>query len=381
MNNKYSHNTDHLDTYDAEIIEDIPEQFDLNRYKKASQLKASSQDTQYRSVQSSSSSSSSQQQPTQYIHATSMFPNHHNVIHESYTGVREHDYSNFKQVIPSHPYNDYSYSKKNAKSQLDSNSQQQLYATSAQPYYQYVNPVTGVVPTPTPPPPPPPPASNYPYSSSNSNYATNPVQTPTQTQRYVSQDYINTTTSSSTPSSTQANSTQYVNGYETVSSKKKTSKYDYDYDTSQKITTSSSRYQTSPTSTSNPPWTTRARSDERKKSSYEDEENESTSYEKKEYFLKGGDDVPREKKWLLNRENVDDTVKKQPLTKSDAYSRSDSGSVHFSQSNETKSNIKPAIKKHGVTFDEKLEVYEVKNPHYGLEVKSEKRELKKKNIF
>jgi hypothetical protein len=35
-------------------------------------------------------------------------------------------------------------------------------------------------------------------------------------------------------------------------------------------------------------------------------------------------------------------------------------------------------KKHGVTFDEKLEVYEVKNPHYGLEVKTEKRELKKK---
>lgn len=31
-----------------------------------------------------------------------------------------------------------------------------------------------------------------------------------------------------------------------------------------------------------------------------------------------------------------------------------------------------------MTFDEKLEVYEVKNPHYGLEVKSEKREQKKK---
>ena len=42
------------------------------------------------------------------------------------------------------------------------------------------------------------------------------------------------------------------------------------------------------------------------------------------------------------------------------------------------SNVKPAIKKHGVTFDEKLEVHEVKNPHYGLEIKSEKRELKKK---
>lgn len=36
------------------------------------------------------------------------------------------------------------------------------------------------------------------------------------------------------------------------------------------------------------------------------------------------------------------------------------------------------MKKPGVTFDEKLEVYEVKNPHYGLEIKSEKREQKKK---
>lgn len=44
-----------------------------------------------------------------------------------------------------------------------------------------------------------------------------------------------------------------------------------------------------------------------------------------------------------------------------------------------KSNLKnTGNKKQGVTFDEKLEVYEVKNPHYGLEVKSEKREQKKK---
>lgn len=35
-------------------------------------------------------------------------------------------------------------------------------------------------------------------------------------------------------------------------------------------------------------------------------------------------------------------------------------------------------KKHGVTFDEKLEVHEVKNPHYGMEIKTEKREMKKK---
>lgn len=42
-----------------------------------------------------------------------------------------------------------------------------------------------------------------------------------------------------------------------------------------------------------------------------------------------------------------------------------------------KSNLKQT-KKHGVKFDEKLEVYEVNNPHYGVEAKSEKREMKKK---
>ena len=43
-----------------------------------------------------------------------------------------------------------------------------------------------------------------------------------------------------------------------------------------------------------------------------------------------------------------------------------------------KSNLKSSVKKHGVKFDEKLEVYEVNNPHYGSEAKSEKREMKRK---
>jgi hypothetical protein len=35
-------------------------------------------------------------------------------------------------------------------------------------------------------------------------------------------------------------------------------------------------------------------------------------------------------------------------------------------------------RKAGVKFDEKLEVFEINNPHYGTDIKSEKRELKKK---
>ena len=53
MNNKFlnANNSDQLDTYEAEIIEDIPEQFDLSRYKKSSQTKPLETDRQYRQAQ------------------------------------------------------------------------------------------------------------------------------------------------------------------------------------------------------------------------------------------------------------------------------------------------------------------------------------------
>jgi hypothetical protein len=51
--------------------------------------------------------------------------------------------------------------------------------------------------------------------------------------------------------------------------------------------------------------------------------------------------------------------------------------INTSEAFNLKSNLKPN-KKNGVKFDEKLEVYEVNNPHYGSEAKSEKREMKKK---
>lgn len=369
MNNKFlnANNSDQLDTYEAEIIEDIPEQFDLSRYKKSSQTKPLETDRQYRQAQQPP-----QQQPyhTMYSNVTQNPISHQ---YQSASSLVHHDSNayqtnpainrdlNYKPMIqhpatiPVNTYNDYTYtsSKKVSKSAIDSNSQAQLYNPQQQfAHYQYVHPAP------------------YQYNTNSANYPNQPVQTtnqpPITQQRY--QDYI-------TPPA-QTSAVQFSSGYDTISSttssKKKSSKYDYD--------NKHSRYPNSPTTsttitTSNPPWTTRARSDERKKNSFEDEENDVPGYEKKEYFLKGGDDLPNSKKWLSTRENVDD---KKSL-KSDAYSRSDSGSIHFSQSIEpTKSNIKPAIKSRGVTFDEKLEVYEVKNPHYGLEIKSEKREMKKK---
>ena len=109
-------------------------------------------------------------------------------------------------------------------------------------------------------------------------------------------------------------------------------------------------------------WTQRAKSDERKKSSFADVE----PNDRKEYYLKGGDE--EEKKYIRENSSSSNLVD-SVATELD---------VPELASMPIKSIIKPALKKPGVTFDEKLEVYEVKNPHYGVEIKSEKREMKKK---
>lgn len=333
MNKFLTHTSDTLDTYDAEIIEDIPEQFDLSRYKS----KSNNDTTTTKSI------------TEQYNH--------------------NHKPTSSSTLLHDPTTNDYyKQNKQPIKSQLDSNSQAQ-FTNQQQQYY---------------------PPYTYQYNINN---------TPTSQPRYLtsSQDYTQ----------------QKQVNYDTSSSKKKSSKYpppspqDYTRYTSQ--TNSSTSSSSGTNSTGSVPWTTRARSDERKKNSF-DEDNEENEYtnehttSKKEYFLKGGDDVPTTKKWLINRENLTDNHSssyhnKKSMLKSDAYSRSDSGSIHFGSNVIVSStpaaavhtssglhvdhptmpkSIKPAIKKHGVTFDEKLEVYEVKNPHYGLEVKSEKREQKKK---
>lgn len=115
----------------------------------------------------------------------------------------------------------------------------------------------------------------------------------------------------------------------------------------------------------------RAHSETRKKYSFEDEEN-GHPFNKKEYFLKGGDDVPNDKRWLINNRKSADSAKLNG-----SLSKSDSDILESTQSDSKL--VKPSIKKKaGVTFHEKLEVHEVKNPHYGMEIKSEKREMKKK---
>lgn len=96
-----------------------------------------------------------------------------------------------------------------------------------------------------------------------------------------------------------------------------------------------------------PPKSARSESASRKKNSFDDDDD---SVNKKEYFLKGNENLKSPSSSSLGRTDATQSI--------------------------LKSNLKP--KKQGVTFDEKLEVYEVKNPHYGLDVKSEKREMKRK---
>ena len=111
----------------------------------------------------------------------------------------------------------------------------------------------------------------------------------------------------------------------------------------------------------------------RKKNSFGDEENENP-FQKKEYYLKGGEEALSESKWTASRENSGDLKS----TNSELSRSTNKLDLINQQTNLPKSSLKTSNKKTGVTFDEKLEVYEVKNPHYGLEVKSEKREIRKK---
>ena len=118
----------------------------------------------------------------------------------------------------------------------------------------------------------------------------------------------------------------------------------------------------------------RAQSETRKKYTFEDDDD---PYNEREYFLRGGDDVPENKKWAIRNDlgRLDNTTKLRR-----EMSKSESELLESTPSDSSLNNlgVKPSQKKHGVTFDEKLEVHEVQNPHYGLEIKTEKREMKKK---
>jgi hypothetical protein len=127
--------------------------------------------------------------------------------------------------------------------------------------------------------------------------------------------------------------------------------------------------------------------------------------EKKKYYLKGamggsedeleGHDsnkmVVVNRKWpsngdlsiqrLTNQIETTMTIPQQQQQQQQVqlHQSSSSGIATTSMSSmPNKSSLKSGMRKPGVTFDETLEVYEVKNPHYGVEIKTEKKESKRK---
>jgi hypothetical protein len=98
---------------------------------------------------------------------------------------------------------------------------------------------------------------------------------------------------------------------------------------------------------------------------------------KKEFYLRDPEDRTIPKKWPSNN----DLTRVVTNQMADLNTNSDSTSLGSSPGNNgnlPKSSLKSGSRKQGVTFVEKLDVYEVKNPHYGQEVKSEKYEMKQK---
>ena len=338
------------DNYEAEIVEDIPEQFDLSRYKsKTKPSPMTYRSPNYVGQAPTQPAQQPQGQLTSYQNTTNS-----NSAHSSgaITLPPNGDRNDYKLLTAY----DYNYSKiKSAANDSGSQSNSSNYGPQQPQNYQlnYSNQI-----------------ANYNYLM-NSNVHT--PQYPSSKNQYYNQNldsyggqYISQGNSSS--------STQVP--YNQVDSLRKKSTSSVKPNEIEQAKVEPQRH-TRHNSNSNsvPPRVPRAKSDERKKSSFADEDdNESLSYQKKDYFLKGGDDLSADKKWLT-RENNDATKSASNASLSDITAQID---VPELTSLPIKSIIKPAIKKTGVTFDEKLEVYEVKNPHYGQEVKTEKREMKKK---
>ena len=376
--NKYL-SSNQLDSYEAEIVEDIPEQFDLSRYRKN---KMNIQQQQQQRAQNTGPINPNQYPANQNFYNSNgpptqmqqnfVYPilNNFNIENEKNLKLNGNSFidfnnyqnnklvnadasllNNFNNIILSqysHQFNaNYPQIKNfqllnNPLMQFPANQQNLIQQSPAmasrQQHYkkeQY----------------PPPPA--------------NPQIVPTHSRvgYYAKNEYDPLA------------STQYIQGVTTMK-KKSSSVPRYLPENNLSTEFDDPKYlskQPMPTSP-NPAWP-KQKQDGRKKNSFEDEENESP-YQKKEYYLKGGDE--NETKFRFGLASRENSVEDKLNLKSESNFHKSTSKLDSASTTMPKSSLKPSTKKSGVTFDEKLEVYEVKNPHYGLEVKSEKRELRKK---
>ena len=392
-----------LDNYEVEIVEDIPEQFDLSRYKKSKMQNTQ----QYRAApppppplqsQSSQQQLFVQQQMTGYMtqpqqqnYYQAANPQQQNMFENVYiVNQQNRDYlieqknlkPNGSQIVNNNL--EYSQQVKAASSasmvtaplSKTSNPQDIMNSQMSQQFVQYAVNYQGAI------------KPNYRYPNQQvvqmAPTGQSPPQQGTTIQRHPQHpSYMNQGALDNIP---QQSKNVQVNYYPSK---------DYDYQYPPHSTTLKKKSTTSSTGTkyadmdhqiidheyqpqrtllhdnSGTNWNNKpSKSEGRKKNSFDDEDDDNP-HQKREYYLKGGDEARDELKRPNNRDNYMDDVRADPSP------HRSSNTIDTAIVVPTKSSLKPP-KKQGVTFDEKLEVYEVKNPHYGLEAKSEKREIRKK---
>lgn len=336
-----------LDNYEAEIVLDIPEQFDLSRYKKSSKISSrpsgASPPQQVPVVNNSNYVYRPANIPTEnpsYLINTNidMFTPHYNTL------LNPHD--------PNNHFNNYQTMQPKAKStgssdMLSNNSHPQQQFVQYQSGYHAFQPILSHQQTKQQIQPQ---AQAQQQAQQSQQHYIYPQQQQPQLNYYPKTEFEALQIS---PYPTGPNSSSTL--------KKKNSsiqKYLPDPSYHEQPLEIKTRQHVSSSKSPRP-------DSGRKKNSFDDDEENDDPFKKKEYFLKGGEEL------------------KPGGSSSLASGSSTLNRIHnpipdHSTSTMPKSSLKSGGKKPGVTFDEKLEVYEVKNPHYGLDVKSEKREMKKK---
>lgn len=380
-----------LDSYDAEIVEDIPEQFDLSRYKKTPV-------TDSKLMSSSSATQSSNQVTSQYQNNLKSQSNtvpssahyNSNLHHQQYAAYNNYQNNQMQQQQQQKYYSSAVYGPQYNRMPA---SQQQVGGLPPRPYHYQMLPPTQAAMTAAM-------ANQHYYQQMQSNHHHQqnynyypqqvhhqpPVQVPTP----QTADYTNKHQQFYAPKS------DIDQGY--------TGKADSTMRPSKSIQSTSSHRRSS-----------QHHQNYRKKNSFDDDDDDdqdggggggsgsvlnssdpSQFYKpkKKEYFLRddGNEETSSKeqgsislvRKWPSNDDLSSSIVIQRLASQMESGMKMSSATSSASNLSATSSMVtatmpkKSSLRKPGVTFDEKLEVYEVKNPHYGAEVKTEKREMKRR---
>ncbi len=366
---KMSKNNNDLDTYDAEIVEDIPEQFDLSRYRKQKSMDSMRVSSNTAPGPTPSSNFGVKTLP-RYKNPNEISDNRYSYDPYNNNNNNNYGYNRIDTVIDQnfHQNSIYNpdYISLQAMQLSGLNQQQTLSKSKAQYHHHHQLPYISGAPS-TPSSHIQAPIPQYPHQ---------PQHQPQQQQAYHGsgmENYGAKNLHSTYQPSNRAFDSQNID----YTKKKHADRRTVDSHSHEQanIMTDDQKYgysrrkMRSEDSSKSPSLGHHFSSNERK-------DHASEFYSKKTQFADASADS--------DASGFSDDNLRQPNTKS-----TDLGSYRSSVNTDTltafeppsfalKSNLK-GTKKLGVKFDEKFnEVYEVNNPHYGSEAKSEKREMKRK---